>query len=442
MNCNYSHDGKTPPDICPVCAATSDRFEADTSAKSKAGQGSKQKVIIAGASIAGVSAAEALREYNPDAEIILLSKESDLPYYRLNLTRYLAGEVKADELNLHAETWYKEKNINLVLDSELSQINPENKEVELRGDRKENYDKLILTMGSHPFIPPFPGISKENAMSLRTKADAEKIMEISKNPVRCVCIGGGILGLETAGALVKQGVDVTILEGFGWLLPRQLNQKAGEILESHVQSTGIKLQKNAKTKELAGDDRIREVILDDGSSLPADLVIITTGVRPNSYVARMAGLDVNMGIIVNDKLQTSNPDIFAAGDVSEHRGVLYGIWGPSQYQGTIAGMNAGGENVEFAGIPRSNMLKVLGYDMFSIGQILTEDASYLTFDGEIDNGYYNFIFRDNHMVGSILLGNTKLSAIVKNVVEKKIDCSQILKKSPQINDIIKYLEQI
>jgi len=180
----------------------------------------------------------------------------------------------------------------------------------------------------------------------------------------------------------------------------------------------------------------------DVSVVPADLVVIATGVRSNSYLARMAGLDVNHGIIVDNALQTSHPDVYAAGDVAEHRGVAYGTWAPSQFQGTIAGMNVGGQRAEFAGIPRSNMLKVLGYDLFSIGQILTEDASYEVVEDRVDSRYYYFVFRDSHMVGSILLGDTTLASGVKEAVEKRIDCAKVLQQRPECKDILDWVSEI
>ncbi|MCP5104277.1 MAG: NAD(P)/FAD-dependent oxidoreductase, partial [bacterium] len=306
---------------------------------------------------------------------------------------------------------------------------------------KWDYDKLILTAGSHPFVPPFPGVNKENVSVLRTKGDADGILGVCRGSVRCVCIGGGLLGLETAGALARRGVDVTILEGHGRLLPRQLNREAGELMEAYASSLGIKLRKGVRTREIIGDERVRSVLLDDGTALPAELVVIATGVRSNSYLARLAGLEVNHGIIVDDMLRTSCPDVYAAGDIAEHRGVMYGTWGPSQFQGTMAGLNAAGVTAEFVGIPRTNMLKVLGYDLFSIGRIFVEDASYEVFDGEVDGNYFYFVFRDGYMVGAILLGDTSVSAEVKTVIEKRRDCSEILKKRPAATDILSHLKE-
>jgi nitrite reductase (NADH) large subunit len=440
LNCSHIHAGSEPPDHCPVCDAPRDRFEAyDVEPVAQRAGGAGLRVVIAGAGITGVSAAEALRKSAPQAEILLLSREPDLPYYRLNLTRYLAGEVAADQLTLHPEEWYVDRKINLMLGGELKSIDAEGKRVVLQDGSVEDYDKLVLTAGAHAFVPPFPGTDRDRVSVLRTLADARGILGAARGGCRCVIIGGGILGLETAGALAQSGVEVTLVEGHGWLLPRQLNEPAGRLLEEYVRSVGISLRKSARTKELEGDEVVRSVRLEDGTALPADLVIITTGVRSNSYLARQAGLDVGRGVIVDNLLRTSQPDIYAAGDMAEHRGVSYGLWGPAQFQGTIAGMNAAGDSAEFAGIPRSNTLKVLGYDMFGIGQISAEDASSRAIDGAQNGRYYCFVFRDNHLVGSILMGDTALSSAVKKLIEGQVDCSGVLRGQPELERILDFL---
>jgi nitrite reductase (NADH) large subunit len=386
------------------------------------------KVVIIGAGIAGISAAESLRTASPTAEITLLSKESELPYYRLNLTRYLAGEIGEQDLPIHPADWYEERNIRLRLGMEAASICVEEHYVELHGGERLPFDKLLLAAGAHPLVPPIPGADLQGVTSLRTVGDARDILAACRAGAKCVCIGGGLLGLETAGGLVRQGADVTLLEGFEWLLPRQLNRRAGELLAAFVTKTGIKLHTKATTKEIVGQGRVREVLLADGTRIAADLVVLATGVRSNTHLARQAGLEVNQGIVVNNHLATSHPDVFAAGDVAEHFGQLYGIWGPSQYQGSIAGMNIAGGSVEFGGIPRSNTLKVLGLDLFSIGQVNPEDASFRIFDDESQGCYYRFVFHDNRLVGSVLLGNTKLTPAVKNAVESGRDFSVLLEK--------------
>jgi len=439
--CDYVADGEEPPEVCPICGATSDQFEvyhAETVEAVSSG-GKTETFVIVGAGIAGISAAESIRKVSPDAEIVVVSKEAELPYYRLNLTRYLAGEIGAEHLPLHPESWYQEQNIQLKLSTELCTVDVAQQRLKLRDGEDLPYNKLIMAMGSHPFVPPVSGVNRENVTILRTKGDADYILEQAQSHARVVVIGGGLLGLEAAGALVDKVESVAVVEGYGWLLPRQLTCEAAVHVEQHVRSLGIGLHQEARVKEIVGDERARGVLLEDGELIPADLIIISTGVRPNSYVARLAGLEVNHGIVVNNHLQTSAPDIYAAGDVAEHQGMVYGIWAPSQFQGTMAGLNAAGSPSEFIGIPRSNVLKVLGFDMFSIGQIAPEDASYEVIEGTVDGYYQSFVFRDNHLVGAILLGDTSQSAHVKHTVEQQKDCSRILKGHCSIESVLAFL---
>ena len=442
LNCSYVHTGPRPPDACPVCGASADRFEplAETE-QEQAASSTVDRVLVVGAGIAGLAAVESLRSAAPGAEITLISRESALPYYRLNLTRYLAEELTEGDLPIYPESWYGEQNVRLMLGTEVSSIDPAQQTVSLRNADKEAFDKLIVTIGAHPFVPPFPGVHRDGVTCFRTLDDAKQILESATPDTKCVCIGGGLLGLETAGALARRGVDVALLEGHGWLLPRQLTERAGALLERHVSDVGIKLYKRARTDEILGDERVRAVALEDGSSISADVVVIATGVRPNSYLARAAGLDVGQGIIVDNHLVSSHPNILAAGDVAEHRGVLYGIWVASRAQGNIAGMNAAGLGVEFGGIPRSNTLKVLGMDLFSIGKFEPEDGSFSVIEQDLENQYFRFVFRDSHLVGAILLGDASLTAPVKRAIESKTDFSALLRKRPGATDVRETLRE-
>lgn len=435
--CQYVHEGPAPPEMCPVCGAPADRFEPLAEAAERpAESGQAAKAVIVGGGIAGVAAAESLRAACPEAAITLVSREPELPYYRLNLTRYLAGEIGADDLPIHPKAWYEGRNVRLLLGAEVTAVRLEEQTVEIADGEPLPFEKLLLAAGAHPFVPPFPGANREGVTTLRTVQDADRILEAARGGTRCVCIGGGLLGLEAAGALARRGADVTLLEGHGWLLPRQLTEAAGRILADHVARTGIKLRNKARTQEILGDRRVGGVRLDDETVIPADLVIIATGVRSNSYLARQAGLEVSQGVVVNDTLETSHPDVFAAGDLAEHRGVLYGIWGPAQYQGSIAGMNMGGVTTEFGGIPRSHTLKVLGLDLFSIGHVTAEDGSFEAIEQEIHGRYFRFVFRDTRLVGAILLGDTKLTARVKEAVESGEDFSARLQKRPNARQLV------
>ena len=441
LNCEYVHHGQTPPAACPVCGLPDEQFEPGRFVPPVAAL--KQEaiaVVIVGAGIAGVSAAESIRRDSPAAAITLLSREPDLPYFRLNLTRYLAGEIAAGDLFIHPEEWYRENGIDLRLGTELRDLDADSRVLSLSRDEVLTYDRLILAMGSHPFVPPIPGVKRDNVTVLRTLRDADDILGQCRPGLSCAIIGGGVLGLETAGALARRGVSVTLLEGFGWLMPQQLNQTAGDLLAGYAGDLGISIRTNVRISQIDGDDRVRSIILESGESIPAELVVVTAGIRSNTYLLRRANLDVNQGVVVNDTLQTSREEIFAVGDVAEHRGVTYGTWAPAQFQGVIAGLNALGSKIEFAGIPRSNILKVLDFELFSIGQVHPRDGSFQTFDSR-DNGQYRcFIFRDGQLVGAILLGEMRLAAAIKNLIEKKVSCTDLLHADPGVQDIITYIE--
>ncbi len=441
--CAYEHDGIEPPDVCPVCGATATHFEPiDQAAGADPQPPPVGPFVIIGGGIAGVTAVESLRRVSEASEITLVAKETELPYLRLNLTRYLAGEIDSQQLPIHPRSWYDKMNVRLMLGVEARAIRLDEQTVDLSSGDVLPFEKLLLAAGAHPFVPPFPGTYRQGVTTLRTLQDADRILRsLEGDGAKCVCIGGGILGLETAAALARRGVDVTLLEGHGWLLPRQLNPRAGELLADHATSKGIKLRSKARTQSVIGNERVQGVLLDDNTVIEADLVVIATGIRSNSHLARSAGLQVNRGVIVDDMLRTSHPAVFAAGDVAEHRGVVYGIWGPSQSQGNIAAMNMAGAKTEFGGVPRSNTLKVLGIDLYSIGQIALEDASFEELEWEEDGAYSRFLLRDCHLVGAILLGDTRLAARIQRAMEKREDFSKFTGKQPSTGDLVEYLRK-
>ncbi len=439
--CGFIHDGPTPPDRCPVCAAASDDFESvtETDGTDSVSDSDARAIAIIGAGIAGVSAAEQARQKSPNADVILYSEETELPYYRLNLTRYLAGEVEQDALPMHEQTWYKEQRIRLELGVKVTAVTPAAHTLELSTGESVSWDKLVFACGAHPFVPPIPGVDKSGVFAVRTRQDADALLAHIESDVSCVCIGGGILGLETAGALAKQGASVTILEGFGHLLPRQLNPEAAQVLARHIADLGIEVRTSANTREIIGEKSVSEVALDSGDKLPAHVVTVTTGVRPNSHLARRAGLKVNNGILVDSRLVSSHPDIYAVGDVAEWDGIVYGLWEPAHYQGVIAGQNAAGADLEFGGLPRMNTLKVLGIDLFSAGVIMPEDGSYLEITELADGVYRRFLFHDNTLAGVILIGDTTAAAALVRALKERTDMSALLAKHPGASDIVAHL---
>ena len=229
-------------------------------------------------------------------------------------------------------------------------------------------------------------------------------------------------------------MEVTILEGSPTLLPRQLAPAAGLILERRVKAFGIAVRTGVRIEEILGGKTVRAVLLEGGERIEGDLVILATGVRPNSSLARRIGLAVRQGVFVDDGMATSDPDILACGDVAEHLGVLYGIWPAAFAQGVTAGINAAGGEARFTGIPPSNRLKVLDVNLFSVGRFLPPDASYAVFEETGGDAYRRFVCRDGRIVGANLLGDTDLAVPVMEAVEKKSqipELREILEKIPK-----------
>ncbi len=443
MVCSHQHKGAAPPANCPVCGVGSEKFEGITEDEDNETVKNNDKIVIAGAGIAGLAAAEEIRRISKTIEISLIHREEILPYYRLNLTRYIAGEVTGDVLPIYPESWYKEKNIDLLAGASIVDINTNDKKVELNDGRKIDYNKLILTAGSHPFQPPVPGSELEGVTTLRYRQDADNIIARSEKIKDVVVIGGGVLGLEVAGALSarNKGLNISVIEGFDYLMPRQLNGKAAEYLKNHLSGLGINVVTNTSVTEIRGNGAAEEVLLSNGDSLPAHLVIFSVGVRPATYLARGCDLKVNQGVIVDDNMETSTPGIFAAGDIAEHRGIVYGLWNAAMFEGKIAGMNAAGKKAEFGGIPRSNTLKVLDVNLFSIGSFNACDGSCLSIEKEENGSYVYILFRDSKIEGAVLYGDTSQSALLKIAIEEKTSIPVSIIRNSDLDGVFEFLSE-
>ncbi|MBN1946811.1 MAG: FAD-dependent oxidoreductase [Bradymonadales bacterium] len=436
--CGFTHHGASPPELCPRCGAKRELFEPyDEGTGVAADPMEGQSLVVAGAGVAGLTAAEQARKMAPGLQILLVGREEGLPYFRINLTRYLAGEIDRDDLPMQPMDWFEKNRIELVR-GDIGEIDRHGRGIHLRDGRVLAYDRLILATGAHAFMPPITGATREGVLVHRSLQDSDRIMARAKAGQRCVCIGGGLLGLETAGALSKRGLEVTVLEGFDWLLPRQLAQPAGRLLESHLEELGIAVHCGVEVEEIAGDEMVRGVRLENGQLLDADLVVVAAGIRPNSFLARRSGLAVNLGVIVDDRMATSDPTIFAAGDVAEHRGTLYGIWPAAYAQGLVAGVNAVGGAAQFERFLPSTRLKVLEVDLFSIGQFQPEDASYTVVEESEEGVYRRFVCRDGTMVGANLYGDTGLAGSVKEAIESRAHFDHMPPLLQEVNGLARW----
>lgn len=438
--CGYIHYGDVIPEVCPICNAKSTDFKAiKVAIRPKARDPGRERVLIIGAGIAGVSAAEAVRTHAPSAEIILITEEKEFPYYRINLTRLLAGEIEEKSLPLRPMNWFEEHRIQFMPSIAVEAIVLTEKAIRLDDGSLLQFDKLIVATGAHPFIPSLPGTDISGVFSVQTMEDARHILHAIQPGSNVVCIGGGILGLEAAGALAKQGCHVTVLEAFEYLMPRQLNPEGSEVLKKHLDTLGIQVLTHAISDCIVGDNHVSGVHLKRGLLVPADVVLLTAGDRANVGLLQDAGMPVNKGVLVDNFLRTSNPDIYAVGDVAEHDGVRYGAWAAAMYQGKIAGMNAAGVPTEFGGIPRSHLLKVLGKPMLSIGVVTTPDGSYQMIEDHPDNGYRMFMFRDSCLVGCLLIGNLKPMKAVRKTIQARSPLRELLNQKPSAEEVADFL---
>ena len=418
MVCGYVHDGNNPPNACPVCGVESGMFEPYNKGQTNKTGDESLKIVIIGGGIAGLSCAEEIRNISEKAQVTLVSEDNVLPYYRLNLTKYIAKGAERESLSIYPEIFYKEKRIKLISGVKVTEIIKDSKKIKLSDGTEIDFDKLVIANGALPFIPSIPGKELGNVVAVRKIEDADFILEKLSQIKSCICVGAGILGIETAGAIAKSGVKVTLLASSEWLMPRQLNKKAAALLKKYLKNIGVEVRENSKVEEIIGDNKCEGVRLSTGEILPAELVIITAGIRPNTHLAKEAGLEVNAGVVVNKQMKTSEEYIFAAGDVTEYYGTLYGAWNVAQLQGRIAAQNVMGMDSEFCGVPKSNVLKVLGLDMFSIGEFMPKDESYCQYEMETQDGYICFVIKDDKIVGSIIIGDKNLSIKVKQAVEK------------------------
>ena len=357
----------------------------------------------------------------------------------MNLTRYLDREVARDELSIHPQSWYDDRDIRLLPGVEATSLDLGGRTVTCSGGTTLPYHKLLLAAGAEPARPAIAGADRDGATVFRTIRDADYLRESCGPGVPVIVIGGGVLGLETAAAMARHGAGVTVLENHGWLMSRQLNAAGGELLAEHLARLGIALRTNAQAREILGEQRVRAVQLADGEVIDAEVVVLAAGVRPSVSLAEAAGLEVRRGIVVDDRLATSHPDVFAAGDVAEHRGVTYGLWSPAQFQGNIAGRNLAGVGAEFGGIPAATTLKVVGLAVFSVGRFQPADAADRTIEERGDGTYRLFLFRDGRLKGAILAGDARAAAAVEKAAAEGADYSALLAKHPTAGQVVESL---
>ena len=385
-----------------------------------------KRYLIIGNGVAGARAAVKIREADSRGEIRIFTEEDYPFYYRVRFPEYVAGEVTIQNLTIHNKEFYQNKNILLHLEEPITEVNVQKKEVNGQKGKTYPYDLLLMATGGNAFVPPIKGTEKKGVFTLRTMNDAISMKEFSDGVRQAILIGGGLVGLETGGALLRRGIKVAVIEYNPRILPRQMDPEGAKILQEKMESMGFSFFLNGQSEEILGKETAEGLRLKDGRTVEGQMVIISAGVKPNIKLAQTMGLETKNGILVNDRLETKTDGLFAAGDVAEHRGRVYGIWPAAQRQGEIAGVNMSGGNSLYEGTVVSNTLKVVGIELTSAGDIDTEGKLECVVKSDMEKCLYcKVAFKENKVVGCILLGEVKAKPEVLNAVEGNIDVKQI-----------------
>ncbi|TAN39548.1 MAG: NAD(P)/FAD-dependent oxidoreductase [Nitrospirae bacterium] len=385
------------------------------------------RYVIIGNGVAGTTAAAAIRKADQDGSITMISREEQPFYTRIRLPEVLSGGLESDALILHKEAWYQQQNIGLLLATAVEEIRPDRHEITTSSQSILTYDRLLLATGARPFLPPVPGIGKTGVMSLRTLGNAVSLKAFLDGPGKqVVLIGGGVLGLEAGHHLIKAGHAVTVVESLPRLLPRQMDDEGAALLRKQLESLGFSFVIGLQTREITGEERAEAVVLENGQELRSDLVLVSAGVIPDIVLAQKAGAATGRGIMVNDRMETSLPDIYAAGDATEHLRSCYGLWPVAERQGLVAGRNMAGGDELFMPATPSSVLKVAGLELFSAGDIDPDDKRESAVFTDPENYIYKKLVFDGSMLcGAILYGDLHDRQKLLRAIEDRTDLGSI-----------------
>lgn len=409
-------------EICPVCGVGKENFVPVDAEESSFRKDTDHFYVILGNGAAGLSAAKAIRERDKTGSVIMISNEAYPTYNRPMLTKSMVAELDAKEILVEPEAWYQENNIHLLLEKEVTGIHTDKKEITLSDGTALKYTKLIYALGSECFVPPIPGTDKPEVVAIRRMSDIEKIEAMLYRVQNVVVIGGGVLGLEAAWELKKSRKQVVVLEAAPQIMGRQLDEGASQMLTDISRSNGIDIHAGVQIASIEGESSVTGVKLADGREFPAELVIVSAGVRANVGAAKNAGLDINRGIVVKADMSTSDENIFACGDCAEYEGINYAIWPQALEQGKVAGANAAGDALTYTTVSAGLSFHGMNTGLYAIGDNgKNPNLIYRTVEFK-DMGrkqYEKYYFLNNRLCGAILIGDTSKMAFVTEAVEQK-----------------------
>ncbi len=369
----------------------------------------KEKLVLIGNGMAGIRTLEELLKLAPEKyDITVFGAEPHPNYNRIMLSPVLAGEKTVDDIVLNQLDWYADNGITLKTGDPVSKIDRIGRKIITESGEECAYDRLLMATGSNPFIIPVPGHDRKGVIGFRDIADVDTMLEASKQYKNAVVIGGGLLGLEAANGLMKNGMQVTVVHLLDTLMERQLDKPAADLLKASLETRGLTFMMEAQTAEITGDDRVRGVKFADGSEIEADLVVMAVGIRPNMTLAQDAGIHCERGIVVNDTMQTFDPRVYAVGECVQHRGTCYGLVAPLFEQAKVAANHLATYGIaRYEGSVTSTKLKVTGIDLFSAGEFNESEGDEILVLQDPSSGVYKkLVINDNRIKGAVMYGDT------------------------------------
>ncbi|MBS5130700.1 MAG: FAD-dependent oxidoreductase [Lachnospiraceae bacterium] len=416
-------------EVCPVCGVGKENFVSVEVEENTFRNDTKNCYVILGNGIAGLQAAAAIRERDKTGDIVMISEEPYRTYNRPMLTKSIMAELDEEQIAVQDASWYEENHIQLVLGKEVTEIQPETHTVILEDGSQFLYTKLIYAAGARCFVPPINGAGKKGVVAIRGLKDVKEIETMLPSVKHVIVIGGGVLGLEAAWELKKSKCDVTVLEAAPMLMGRQLDEPAAELLKKIAKEQGIDIHTGVQVVEFTGEDRVSSVHLADGREFPAELVIISAGVRANTAVIEKSGVKTEKAVVVNERMETSAADIYACGDCAEFEGINYAIWPEASEQGRIAGANASGDELVYQEVSSGLSFHGIKTALFAAGDNgKNPNLIYKTVEFK-DMGkkhYQKLYFLNNRLCGVILIGDVSRMAELTEALEKRASYKEVL----------------
>jgi len=389
-------------------------------------KGKIMKVIIVGNGVAGVTTARLAAERDPSLDITIYSEEPYHYYSRPRLVDLVGGQVTPADIQVYPEEWYAERGIRTVLGTRVTALEPDAHRLILPGGEATTYDRLVLATGARAWVPPIAGADVPGVFTLRTMRDALALRDTAVEGRRVLVLGGGLLGLEVAAALNARGVSVTVVEVFPRLLPRQLDAEGAAVLEERIERSGVEILTGDSCTVIEPNGDAKRCRMKSGEVLEADLIVISAGARSNVTLAQEASIVCARGVVVDEHLRTSAPDVYAVGDVAEFEGRVWGIIPAALAEARLAAAQvAGDESATYHDIVPSTTLKVTGIEVTSIGEVNPETPGAVEIRSvRPQEGVYDkLVLRDGKVVGAIMVGSRANLRAVNLLMSRGTDVS-------------------